>query len=226
MENHVKQIMRSYGADVCGIAGIEGFAAAPAGFSPTDIYRGCKSVIVFGIALPMGLTDVDSRLVYGYYNSFICTEVDRVALQGAKALERAFRAKAVPMPCDNPYEYWEPETLTGRGLISMKHAAVMGGLGRLGKNSLLLNPEYGNLLAVGAVLFELELQPDELCEDICIETCRKCIDACPVQAISNGRVNQLSCRHNTYGKTSRGFDTVDCNSCRTVCPMRYGKHIT
>lgn len=128
-----------------------------------------------------------------------------MALQGAKALERKFSACAVPVPCDKPYEYWEKETLTGKGLMSMKHAAVMSGLGTRGKNSLLLNPDYGNLLAVGAVLSELELQSDELCEDICIKNCRKCIDACPVQAIRHGLVNQMLCRQNTYGQTDRGF---------------------
>lgn len=27
---------------------------------------------------------------------------------------------------------------------------------------------------------------------------------------------------NFIKKTARGFDTVDCNRCRTVCPMRFG----
>lgn len=26
----------------------------------------------------------------------------------------------------------------------------------------------------------------------------------------------------TYGKNKRGFSTVDCNQCKTVCPMRFG----
>ena len=170
-----------------------------------------------------GNTKADSRLVYGHYNSLLCDEVDKIALRGAKALERKFGAKAVPLPCDNPYEYWDSETLTGKGLISMKHAAVLCGLGTLGKSSLLLNPEYGNLLVLGAILFELKLQSDKPCEEICIKNCKKCIEACPVRAIGHGVVNQSLCRQNAYGKTSRGFDTVDCNQCRMVCPMRYGK---
>ena len=39
MNNDVKQIIYSYGADVCGIADIERFAAAPPGFSPSDLFR-------------------------------------------------------------------------------------------------------------------------------------------------------------------------------------------
>ena len=222
LENNIKQIIFSCGADVCGIVGNERFSTVPTGFSPTDIFKECKSVIVFGIALPKGLTKVEPRLVYGYYNAFSCTEVDRVALQGAKILEQKFHANAVPIPCDAPYEYWEQETLTGKGLISLKHFAVMSGIGTLGKNSILLNPVYGNLLTLGAILFDLELQSDILSESICIRGCRKCIEACPVQAIGQDKVNQLLCRKNTYGKTARGFDTVDCNMCRNVCPMRYG----
>lgn len=222
MESKVKQVIFSYGADVCGISNIERFSLAPEGFSPRDIFEECRSVIVFGKALPKGLTKVDSRLIYAHYNSFIRDEVDQIALRGAKFMEETFRAMAVPMPCDSPYEYWEKETLTGKGLISMKHAAALCGLGQLGKNSLLLNPKYGNLLTVGAIFTDLELQSDEQCENICIKGCTKCIDVCPAHAIQDGKVNQTLCRKNTYGKNERGFDTVNCNVCRTVCPRRYG----
>lgn len=58
---------------------------------------------------------------------------------------------------------------------------------------------------------------------VLIPGCHKCIDSCPAQAIKDGSATQKLCRLNTYGKTARGFDTVDCNKCRTVCPMRFGK---
>ncbi|MEG2686676.1 MAG: epoxyqueuosine reductase [Christensenellaceae bacterium] len=223
MENKIKKMILSCGADVCGISGIERFAAAPTGFSPKDIFKHCKSVIAFGKALPKGLTAVEPRLIYGHYNAFICNEVDAIALQGAKYIEEQFGAAAVPMPCDAPYEYWDCETLTGKGLISMKHTAVLCGLGQLGKSSLLLNPKYGTLLTVGAILTNLELCSDKLCAELCIKGCTRCVDVCPVSAIQDGKVNQLLCRQNTYGKTARGFDTVDCNRCRTVCPMKFGR---
>jgi len=100
----------------------------------------------------------------------------------------------------------------------MKHAAVYAGLGSLGKSTLFLNERYGNMVTLGAVLTSLELPSDAIAESVCIENCNKCIEACPVSAIDNGKVNQKLCRENAYGKTKRGFDTVDCNKCRTVCP--------
>lgn len=105
MVDFIKKLILSCGADVCGIANIKRFESAPKGFSPIDIYKDCQSVIVFGKALTKGLTQIDSRIIYGYYNSFICSEVDRIALNGAKLLEIQCNAIAVPIPCDSPYEY-------------------------------------------------------------------------------------------------------------------------
>lgn len=222
MNEAIKQHMLFLGADVCGIANRNRFMSAPEGYSPLDLFPACKSVIVLGKAIPKGLTQVDSRLLYGHFNALICSAVDSIALQGAVWLERQLHAIAVPVPCDSPYEYWDQETQTGRGLLSMKHAAVLAGLGQLGKNSLLIHPQYGNLLTIGAILTDLNLPSDAECACLCIKGCSLCMDACPVQAIENGTVNQTRCRTHTYGKTARGFDTVDCNRCRVVCPLKYG----
>ena len=126
------------------------------------------------------------------------------------------------MPCDNPYEYWDEEKLQGKGLISMKHTAVLCGIGALGKNTLLLNPQHGNELTIGVILTDLDLQSDDLCENICIKGCHKCIESCIVGAIQEESVVQNLCRNNAYGKTKRVFDTVECNVCRIIFHMRYG----
>lgn len=224
MEKYIKEIASQYGADVCGIGCIDRFENAPAGFSPLDIFDKCKSVIAVGIALPKGLYEIAPRLIYSHFNAGICTELDQLTLKLAKEIERKYDCLAVPVPSDAPNEYWDVESMTAKGLISMKHTAVLCGLGSIGKSSLLINSEYGNRLTIGAVLTNLELKSDSMQPDLCIQGCRKCIDNCPAHAIQDGRVEQKKCRQNTYGKTARGFDTVDCNRCRTVCPMRFGKY--
>jgi epoxyqueuosine reductase QueG len=218
MKEEIRSIVLSYGADLCGFAGIDRFDNAPSGFKPTDIYPDCKSVISFAIALPKGLAKVNPRLVYGHYNYVSCSEIDIIAFKSAKKLEKSFGCIAVPIPCDSPYEYWDSENMEGHGLLSMKHIAVQAGLGSLGKSSLFINKHYGNMVTLGAVLTNLVFPSDVISENICIVSCHKCIEACPVGAIYNGTVNQKLCRENTYGKTERGFDTVDFNKCRTVCP--------
>lgn len=219
MKEDIRNIVLSHGADVCGFAHIDRFENAPDGYSPTDLYADCRSVISFALALPQGLAKVDPRLIYGHYNFISCPEIDRIAFKSAKEIEKHCRCVAVPLPCDGPYEYWDSGNMEGRGLVSMKHIAVQAGLGSLGKSSLFLSKQYGALMTLGAILTNLDLPSDALTESLCIPNCRKCVDACPVHAIQNGAVNQKLCRNHTYGKTERGFNTVDCNACRIVCPM-------
>ncbi len=222
-EDRIKEYAKKLGADVCGIADIHRFQHAPEGFHPRDLYAQCNSVIVSGIALPKGLYDVDSRLIYGYFNESVCPKVDDISFRLAKYLEDILDAAAIPLPCDAPYDYWDKAHLTGKGLLSMKHAAVQAGIGTLGKSTLLLNAQYGNRLVVGAVLTNLPLHADPMASAVCLEGCTRCIDACPTQAIQNGHVDQSLCRPFSYGSTARGFGTVECNRCRTQCPMRLGK---
>ena len=94
------------------------------------------------------------------------------------------------MPCYNPDKYGDEDKSEGKGLISMKHTAILCGIGVLGKNTLLLNlnPKYGNELTIGAILTDLDLKSDDLCENICIKECHKCIENCPVGSIQDGKV--------------------------------------
>lgn len=223
MKEDIRKKVLGLGADVCGFANIARFIHAPEGFHPSNSYRDCKSVIVIGIALPKGLFEVKPDLLYGHYNSLICPKVDKIALSVAKIIEDVFDGVAVPLPCDGPYEYWDSDKKEGRGLLSMKHAAVNAGIGTMGKNTLLMNKEYGNRLTIGAILTNLELQSDDYAKSLCVEGCNLCEKSCPVQAIHAEFVDQKLCRNNAYGTTERGFDTVKCNKCRSICPMRFGK---
>ena len=64
MKKQIKEIILNKGADLCGIANIDRFIDTPAGFHPLDIYKDCKSVIVFGKRLPKGLAYVNPRIMY------------------------------------------------------------------------------------------------------------------------------------------------------------------
>ncbi len=221
MENVIKEFVLGSGADLCGIAGMERFAGAPEGFSPRDVYKDFKSVIVFAKRLPKGLTSVSPRLIYNHATDANIKELDRIALETALKIED-MGGVAVPLPSDGPYDYWEKETLTGKGLISMRHAAKAAGLGSLGKNTLLINKTYGNMLNIGAVLTDLELESDELSEELCIAGCRRCLDECPSGALNGVSADQSRCRPHTYGENERGFGIVNCNKCRVVCPRAFG----
>lgn len=61
--------------------------------------------------------------------------------------------------------------------------AVRAGLGWLGKHSNVITKEFGSWVFLGEILLNLELEYEtEIVEDHC-GTCRKCLDACPTNAI-------------------------------------------
>lgn len=219
MKERIKELFATLGADVCGVAAIERFGNAVEGFSPKDIYYNCKSVIVFGIALPKGLLSVSPQYVYSHYNKKSIIKVDDIAFKASKLLESDYKCVAVPIPCDSPYDYWNENEMEGKGLISVKHAAVQAGIGSIGKSSLLINKDYGNRLTIGVVLTNLELNSDEYASELCIKGCNRCISECPAGAIGESKVIQKNCRLNTYGTNSRGFEVTNCNNCRLVCPI-------
>ncbi len=61
--------------------------------------------------------------------------------------------------------------------------AARAGLGWIGKHSNLITKEYGSWVFIGEILLNVELEyATEMIEDHC-GTCRKCLDACPTDAI-------------------------------------------
>lgn len=222
MKDEIKNILINLGANVCGIANIERFTDAPKNFHPRDLYHECKSVIVFAKALPKGIAKVDPRIIYQHFNNIVLMELDIIAPKAALEIERKFNGIVVPIPADSPYEYWNAEKKEGRGILSMKHAAVLAGLGRLGKNSLLMNHKYGNMLNIGAMLTNLDLESDPIAKEMCIKGCHLCLDNCPVNALKIDSVDQLLCRNYTYENNKRGFEVTNCNKCRMVCPKAFG----
>jgi len=223
VKNKIKEVFINLGAEVCGVANIDLFSDAPKGFHPIDVYYDCKSVIVFAKKIPNGLAYVSPRIIYQHFNNLSPVEVDRIAYLASIEIEKTYNGIAVPVPSDGPYDYWDAKNLEGRGIISMKHAAVLAGIGTLGKNTLLLNSQYGNMLTIGAVLTNLNLPSDKPADNICIKQCSLCVDNCPVNAIDEHGVNQKLCRNCAYAINERGFDVVNCNKCRIICPMAFGK---
>jgi epoxyqueuosine reductase len=93
----------------------------------------------------------------------------------------------------------------------------------LGKNTLLVNPQYGNMLTLGALLLDRELAPDKPAEyAVCAESCSLCIKNCPAQALNGISVNQKACRAHSQQITKKGYSLYTCSLCRTICPHKNG----
>lgn len=66
--------------------------------------------------------------------------------------------------------------------------AELAGLGWIGKNAMLINPEVGSFVFIAEVLVDMELEAThEAVPDRC-GTCSRCIDACPTGAIVSPQV--------------------------------------
>jgi epoxyqueuosine reductase QueG len=109
------------------------------------------------------------------------------------------------------------------GILSMRHAGYLAGLGRLGNNTLLINEDYGNMIQIGAVLLDVELEGDPLATyESCLPDCNICIDTCPVGALDGDTVDQALCRPRSIVVNERGFTLKQCNICRAECPHALG----
>ncbi|MGI6093243.1 MAG: epoxyqueuosine reductase [Negativicutes bacterium] len=218
----IKSRTKSLGADLCGIAPIERFIDAPSGFHPADVIPGCKSVIVLAVRFPVSTLSASSQAAYTFVRNRLVDKMDSITFQVAAELEY-LGICAVPIPSSDPYDYWDDSRRHGQGIISLKHAAVRAGLGQMGKNTLLINDKFGNMLWLGAILIDQVLEADPLVNSpTCITACRACLDICPVKALDGITIEQHKCRSVSAKYTEGGGGVYTCNLCRKICPLRSG----
>jgi epoxyqueuosine reductase len=83
--------------------------------------------------------------------------------------------------------------VNGRGFVDSapvleRSWAQRSGLGWIGKNGNLINKESGSFFFIATLITDLDLEADDpLVKDYC-GSCRRCIDACPTDAIVDERV--------------------------------------
>jgi len=122
---------------------------------------------------------IPDQLVYGnlataYTNSVqaLPRRLDAVACALAVFVDKK-GGRAMPIPADDPYTYWNETNRRGMGDVSHKHAAQAAGLGILGENSLLITPQYGNRVDLVSMTTDLDLEPGPVVEDaLCPQKCR------------------------------------------------------
>jgi len=218
----IKKIVFDEGADLCGVASVDRFSGAPEGFNPKDIYDKTQSVLVFSKRLPVESLFAQSCVPYTHTNSLVTQIVDNLTFTLSIRFEDLC-IKNVPIHSDDPYEYFDTERARGQGILSMRHAGYLAGLGVLVKNTLLINEKYGNMIQIGALLLDIPLESDELADYFeCPAGCELCMDACPVNALDGTTVNQKHCRPLSNYKTEKGYILKKCYECRKACPVFNG----
>ena len=222
MRERIKEIVIKHGADLFGIAPAGRFDGAPGGFHPRDIYSKTESVIVFAVRLPGGTLFAETPIPFTHMNTLAIQKVDAITYAISADLDRAGVGNVL-IPTDDPYEYWDSDRQEGRAILSLRHAAVLAGLGRLGRNNLLVNKDYGNMIQIGALLTDKRIEPDPLADyEVCPPECRICLDSCPQRALTGETVIQKLCRPISNFKTEKGYVIKRCFECRRTCPRTFG----
>jgi epoxyqueuosine reductase QueG len=220
----IKEIAKRCGADLGSIASVERFEHAPAGFHPRDIFPPTRSIIAFGRKIPDSAFASRAPVPYTVLTTLVLNEVYQLTLRIVRELEE-LGVTAVPVPSE-PYEYWDKEAMTGKGIMSLRHAAHLAGMGMIGRNHLLTNRIYGNRITLGAVLTDIALVPDPIDnEPGCPSDCNMCRTVCPVNAISDDGVVQKLCRSKSEGYNEKGYYLYWCWACREKCPNSKGKRV-
>jgi epoxyqueuosine reductase len=120
------------------------------------------------------------------------------------------------------------------GPLMEKQWAVKSGIGWQGKNTVVINPEYGSFFFLAEILINIELESDSPMEDSC-STCNLCIQACPTGALfEEYKLDSNLCisYHNIENKKEIP-DYIDlnnwifgCDICQDVCPHNKNKFFT
>lgn len=218
--SEVKRIMFSLGADMCGIAGTDRFEDAPEGYHPLDVLPACKSVVSFACRFPVGTLACKSAVPYTRVRNTITPKMDAIALDFCIEMEKK-GILAVPIPTNE--SQWDDRTQRWRSIVSQKHAAQAAGLGTIGRNSLLITPEFGSMVWLGAVLTEIELEPDPMLDEIC-DGCDLCVKVCPVNALEEVQLKQQKCWNHAFGDNQKTQNwEISCHKCRDICPYNLGR---
>ena len=143
------------------------------------------------------ITDCPTPMYFHHYRT-VNFRLDQIALDLTALLEGEGYA-AMPVAAS--------QSLPGapyRGLFPHKTAAVLSGLGFIGRSGLFLSREYGSKVRLASVLTDFPLENDRpVILDGCGD-CTACRDACPAGAISGS-----DCRYD--GSHGDLFDAEKCS---------------
>lgn len=125
------------------------------------------------------------------------------------------------------------KAMVDTGALQDVAVAERAGLGFVGRNSLLITPEFGSYVYLGEILTDLAFPTDDPIPFGCGD-CYRCIQSCPTQALlGDGRMNGQKCL--SYQTQTKGYLDHEfrrkighviygCDICQLTCPYNQGKN--
>ena len=125
----------------------------------------------------------------------------------------------------------EIQSMVDTGVLSDRAVAERAGLGYVGRNGFVINPELGTWTYLGEMLVSIPFPPDDPLIDSCGD-CTICVDRCPTGAlVGDGQLNSQKCISfltQTKGyladeyRYKIGNRLYGCDTCQQVCPRNKG----
>lgn len=203
MSARVKEVAKIYGADLVGITKLDQRWVYSDWFERATQKSG-KLVINKKYAVVMAIEMKGELITHspGLESSAeVALAYSRMA-ELASSLAAYIRGLGYPaIPCGNDTTQSIP-------------LAIDAGLGELGRNGLMLTPEFGSRVRLCKVLTDIPLVPDKPIDfglqKFC-ETCHACAQACPVGAIRDGdRTTEITSISNRVGLNRWPVNVEDC----------------
>jgi epoxyqueuosine reductase QueG len=174
----LRLLARQEGAALCGVADVSALKAGFLELSDGALQGVDRAVcIAFHLSDPVleDLSDGPTKLYYFHYQRANIL-LDAAALRVTEFIQ-SLGWRALPIPASQIVD-WEHQ----RAHVSHKHVARQAGLGWIGRNNLLVTPQYGARVRLVTVLTDMPLPPGDPLAQGC-GTCRACVGVCPAGAI-------------------------------------------
>lgn len=239
--NDIKRLAREVGFDLCGVAQcrdlerdrafLEGWLERGFGGSldylkkniavradATSLVEGAKTVIVCALAYKNEISNGYSCESRGKVASYALTSDYHRTIKDM-LFELCRRLKALD-------DSFAARCFVDSAPIFEKRYAVEAGLGWIGRQSLLITPDYGSFVLLGEVVTSAECD----CYDTPLDTvgcgeCRRCVEACPNGAIKERHIDTTRCIScATIERRGEGEQCplhgwiFGCDECQSVCP--------
>lgn len=187
--------------------------------NPKLILPNCKSIIVIGISY-----NIDYK-IEKVINIKGTLSKSSWGLDYHKVLKNKIEdlIKEIKEKKDFQYRYF-----VDTGPLVDRELAKKAGIGYYGKNSSIINKDYGSFIFLGHILTDLEIKKEpRIIEEDC-KDCTLCIQACPTNALESPyRLNPIKCiSYLTQTKDiipeefrhKMGMKIYGCDTCQLVCP--------